>query len=135
MNSDWHKWAVLSAKKSKMGWFSSDEVVTVNAQDTVQTVALGILALVALGYGVVKIFNAHHRSQAERVANQAVRIQTVTASRCWIKKISMTIKTIKVIKSKNNMMQKQIKWKKRQFKTSDAEKKKNYKWSDTKFLL
>lgn len=64
-----------------MGWFSADEIIANNnmsTHDTVQTVALGVLAIVALIYGVLKIFNAHHRNQAERAANRAMHMQSIT---------------------------------------------------------
>lgn len=61
-----------------MGWFSSDEIVQTvqdSSQDTLQTVALATLALVALAYGLIKVFNSHNKNQAERAATTAVRIQ------------------------------------------------------------
>lgn len=59
-----------------MGWFSSDEIIVEsNTNEALQTVALIVLAVVFLGYGLIKIFNNHHRSQSERVAEAAVRMR------------------------------------------------------------
>lgn len=64
-----------------MGWFSADEVINVDgsAHNTIQTVALSVLAITVLGYGVLKIFNSHHRHQSEQAARAAVHIQSVTS--------------------------------------------------------
>ena len=64
-----------------MGWFSSDEIVQVenSAHDTLQTVALGLIAIVALIFGILRILNAHLRNKTERAASAAVRLQTVSA--------------------------------------------------------
>lgn len=65
-----------------MGWFSSDEIVTVegSAHETLQTVALSVLAFIALVYGVLKIFNSHNRHQSEQTANAVVRLHSVTSA-------------------------------------------------------
>lgn len=63
-----------------MGWFSSDEIIQTIDNDTnktLQTVALIILAVVVLAYGLIKVYNNHHRNQAERVATAAVRMSTL----------------------------------------------------------
>lgn len=78
------KWTNLTQcelKTIKMGWFSSDELVNIenSAHDTAQTVALSVLAFIALTYGVLKIFNAHNRHQSEQAANAVVRLQTMSS--------------------------------------------------------
>lgn len=64
-----------------MGWFGSDDItnnVTNTTHDTLQTIALAIIALVILAYGVLKVCNNHHRNQSERVANVAIKMSTVS---------------------------------------------------------
>lgn len=63
-----------------MGWFGSDEIennFNTSAHDTLQTVALSVIALVVLIYGILRIVNNHQKRQAERVANLAVRLNKV----------------------------------------------------------
>lgn len=59
-----------------MGWFSADEVIAVantTSHDTIQTVSIAALALLAMAYGLFKWCNMHNRHQAEQVADRAVR--------------------------------------------------------------
>lgn len=68
-----------------MGWFSADEIVapaSSSASDsgnshTTQTVALCILAGVALAYVGVKLLVKLHRQHTERVAERAARRATL----------------------------------------------------------
>lgn len=78
-----------------MGWFSSDEVVSIDNSThiTVQTVALAVLAFIALTYGVLKIYNAHNRHQSEQAANNAVRLQAIATSG-WSRKTHKQEKTV-----------------------------------------
>lgn len=69
-----------------MGWFSADEIVAPvsnsenkNENHTAQTVALCVLAAVAVGYIAVKILAKLHRQQTERVAERAARLATLPA--------------------------------------------------------
>lgn len=61
-----------------MGWFSADEIVApavvsnAESHHTAQTVALCVLATVAVGYIVVKSLMKCHRQQTERVAERTV---------------------------------------------------------------
>lgn len=62
----------------KMGWFSADEVVTpvinnVNDHHATQTVALCVLAGVALGYVMLRGLMKIHRQHTERVAECTTR--------------------------------------------------------------
>lgn len=69
-----------------MGWFSADEVIASSSNNngeqhmTAQTVALCILAAVALGYGVLKLFSNYNKSHTERVAASAARLQRLQSS-------------------------------------------------------
>lgn len=59
-----------------MGWFSADETIALNANDggsTGQTVALGVLATVAVAYVVIRTILKLHRQHTERVAERAAR--------------------------------------------------------------
>lgn len=64
-----------------MGWFGSDDItnnVSPTAHDTLKTVALTIIALLAnLAFGVLKVCNSHHRVQSEKVANTAVKLHAI----------------------------------------------------------
>lgn len=67
-----------------MGWFSADEIVapvTNNEQNSVsaQTIAICILAAVAVGYIAVKLIGKLHRQSTERVAERVVRVATLPA--------------------------------------------------------
>lgn len=67
-----------------MGWFSADEIVApVSNSDksehhTAQTVALCVLAAVAVGYLLVRLIAKIHRQQTERVAERAARMANLT---------------------------------------------------------
>lgn len=67
-----------------MGWFSADEVIASSSNNnseqhmTAQTVALCILAAVALGYGALRLFSKYNRNQTERLAANAARLQRLT---------------------------------------------------------
>lgn len=69
-----------------MGWFSADEIVapvTNNSSEdhiTAQTVALCVLAAVAVGYLAAKIIAKVHRQQTERVAARTVQLATINSS-------------------------------------------------------
>lgn len=62
-----------------MGWFSADEVIAPTISnapeksDTVQTVALCILAAVAACYVGVKVLLKLHKHHTERLAERAAR--------------------------------------------------------------
>lgn len=66
-----------------MGWFGSEEIsnnITTSAHDTLQTVAVAIIAVVILVYGLLKIFNSHNKNQSARVATAAVRLHAVNTN-------------------------------------------------------
>lgn len=60
-----------------MGWFSADEIVAIggDANDTIKTVSLAAIALLALAYGLFRLCAIHHRHQSEQVAQRVVRLQ------------------------------------------------------------
>lgn len=68
-----------------MGWFSADEIVAPVAAGTTpseshataQTVALCVLAAVAVGYIAVKMLSKLHRQHIERVAARTVRMNNL----------------------------------------------------------
>lgn len=62
-----------------MGWFTNDEVVIGNtsSHDIVQSVSIALLAVAALAYGLFRLCNAHHRHQAEQVAERVARVNRV----------------------------------------------------------
>lgn len=67
-----------------MGWFSADEVISTSANSSVgeqhmtaQTVALCILAAVALGYGALKLFSSYNKNNTERAAANAARLHNL----------------------------------------------------------
>lgn len=67
-----------------MGWFSADEVISTSSNSsigekhmTAQTVALCILAAVALGYGAIKLFSNFDKINTERAAVNAARLHNL----------------------------------------------------------
>lgn len=72
-----------------MGWFSADEIVVPTSSVTsapsnsghltAQTVALCVLAGVAVGYLLVKAVTKCHRQQTERVAERVSRLANLPA--------------------------------------------------------
>lgn len=68
-----------------MGWFSADEIVapaavtTTESHHTAQTVALCLMAGVAVGYLLVKSLMKCHRQQTERVAERTARLANLPA--------------------------------------------------------
>lgn len=67
-----------------MGWFSADEIVAAptigseNVQKNApQTVAICVIAIVAVGYVLIKGFVKLHRHHTERCAEQAARREIV----------------------------------------------------------
>lgn len=70
--------------RGKMGWFSSDEIVTNSAvcppqenYHLTQAIALAVLAGIAVGYIVTKIVVKAHKNHTIRVAERAVRVANV----------------------------------------------------------
>lgn len=68
-----------------MGWFSADEIVapvstTADSGGTAKTVALCVLAAVAVGYIAFKAIASLHRQQTERVAARTARLTTLPLS-------------------------------------------------------
>lgn len=67
-----------------MGWFSADEVIapvvssavteTPNHHTSAQTIALCVLAAVAVGYVLLRTIAKIHRQQTERVAARTVQL-------------------------------------------------------------
>lgn len=67
-----------------MGWFSADEILTPianasnNEQSTdAQTIALCVLAAVAVGYIATKLLTKLHRQHIERVADRTIRLNNL----------------------------------------------------------
>lgn len=66
-----------------MGWFNNEEVVTTNTaacpqeNHQAQTIALCIIAAVAVGYVLLKSVAKIHRGQTERVAERVARTANV----------------------------------------------------------
>ena len=84
ISKEWNYSLINASKKVAMGWFSADEIVApaVNSANTsatsTQTIALCILAAVALVYVAAKVFLKLHRQQTEQVATRAVRLSTLS---------------------------------------------------------
>lgn len=69
-----------------MGWFSADEIVAPtitasapNGHHVAQTIALCVMAGVAVGYILAKSIIRCHRQQTERAAERTARLATLPA--------------------------------------------------------
>lgn len=68
-----------------MGWFTNEEVITTNSvecpnqQHGAQSVALCVLAAVAVGYVLVKTLLKLHRDHTVRVAERVARVAGTTS--------------------------------------------------------
>lgn len=64
-----------------MGWFGSDEIINSNATNTngelIGAIALVVLAIIALLYVLVKVYQSHLKRQVQQTTRKEIRLNNI----------------------------------------------------------